>query len=113
ITQIARIRSSWKVIQFTLACAPTVALMEGLIGQYGIDELVVYAAHSIAAHNPSWHQPSAIRAFMLRASAEPRLLPIPRPTRKTARINENVYVVAPKSSESWRVHTTSDPSAVR
>ena len=49
----------------------------------------------------------------LRAIAEPRLLPMPSPTRNTARINENVYVVAPNSSESTRVQTTSDPSAVR
>ena len=37
---------------------------------------------------------------------------MPRPTRKTARISENVYAVAPKSSDSTRVHTTSEPSAV-
>jgi hypothetical protein len=38
---------------------------------------------------------------------------MPRPTRKTARISENVYTVAPKCSDRIRVQTTSDPSAVR
>ena len=46
-----------------------------------------------------------------RASAAPRLLPIPRPIRNTARINENVYTVPPSRSDSKRVQTTSAPSA--
>src|SRR5581483_12496734 len=35
-----------------------------------------------------------------------------RPTRNTARISAKVYTVAPKCSDSSRVHTTSDASAV-
>jgi tRNA A58 N-methylase Trm61 len=35
------------------------------------------------------------------------------PTRKTARMIENVYVVPPSSSDSRRVQMTSAPSAVR
>ena len=107
ITQIARIRSSWKLNVSDVE-------IDGLIGQYGSDTLVAYAAQARHTHNPSWHQPSAILGFdRLRAIADPRLLPMPRPTRNTARISEKVYVVAPKSSDSIRVHTTSDPSAVR
>ena len=87
--------------------------MEGLIGQNGSESAVEYAAHAIATHNPSCTHPSAVFAFDTpRASAAPRLLPMPRPTRKTARISENVYAVAPNSSDNTRVHTTSDPSAV-
>jgi hypothetical protein len=57
--------------------------------------------------------PSATRGrFAVRPIAAPTLLPIPRPSRNTARICENVYVVAPNRSESIRVHTTSAPSAV-
>ena len=37
---------------------------------------------------------------------------MPSPSRNTARINENVYVVAPNRSDSIRVQTTSAPSAV-
>src|SRR5438034_7524809 len=37
---------------------------------------------------------------------------MPSPTRNTARINANVYTVAPKCSDSNRVQTTSDASAV-
>ena len=38
---------------------------------------------------------------------------MPSPMRKTARISEKVYAVAPKSSDSSRVQITSAPSAVR
>ena len=40
------------------------------------------------------------------------LLPMPSPNRNTARISANVYTVAPNTSESIRVHTTSHASAV-
>ena len=107
MTQMARIRSSWKVNEGDVE-------IDGLIGQNGSESAVEYAAHARQKHRPSCTHPSAVFAFDTpRASAAPRLLPIPRPTRNTARISENVYVVAPKSSESTRVHTTSDPSAVR
>src|SRR5262245_49534574 len=73
----------------------------------------MYAAQAIDMHSSSWHHASATRGRATRLpSAEPTLLPMPRPVRKTARINENVYVVAPKSSESVRVQRTSAASAV-
>src|SRR5688572_26819745 len=106
ITQMARIKSSWKLKEMEVE-------IDGLIGQNGSDALVAYAAHASDAHSPTWHQPSAKRAFVPpRASAAPRLLPIPRPTRNTARMSEKVYVVAPSSSDSIRVQTTCAPSAV-
>ena len=37
---------------------------------------------------------------------------MPRPSRKTPRISENAYTVAPKSSDSSRVHRTWHASAV-
>ena len=55
------------------------------------------------------------RARMLRPcarSTEPTLLPMPSPMRNAARMSENVYVVAPSSSDSRRVQTTSAASAV-
>ena len=65
------------------------------------------------AQSASWHQPSAARGRATRdAMADPIVLPMPRPNRNTARISENVYVVAPKSSESRRVQITSAASAV-
>jgi hypothetical protein len=65
--------------------------IDGLIGQYGSDSVFMYAAHAIAAQMPSWHQPSARRGDVLsRAVIAPAVLPMPRPTRNTARINENV-----------------------
>src|SRR5688572_6533154 len=85
ITQIARIRSSWKLKEIEVE-------IEGLIGQNGSDALVAYAAHASAAQRPTWHQPRAMREDCAppRASAAPRLLPMPRPTRNTARSSENV-----------------------
>src|SRR3954469_20445647 len=60
-------------------------------GQYGIDFISEYAAHTIVAHSSIWHQPSATRGFFkLRDNADPRLLPIPRPKRNAARISANV-----------------------
>ena len=87
--------------------------MDGSIGQYGIEVPIMMPAHATAAHTPAWHQPSAVAGrARLRASADPTLLPMPRPSRNPARMRENVYVVPPKSSESRRVHTTSAESAV-
>ena len=61
----------------------------------------------------TWHQPSAARGRSSReATADPALLPMPSPNRKTARIRENVYVLAPNSSDSCRVQITSAASAV-
>ena len=73
----------------------------------------MYAVHAIAAQSDSWHQASATRGrARLRASADPTLLPMPMPVRNTARISENVYVVAPKRSDRLRVQSTSAASAV-
>src|SRR5688572_27355459 len=84
ITQIARIRSSWKLKEIEVE-------IDGLIGQNGSEALVAYAAQARHAQRPTWHHPSAMRALVaLRAVAAPRLLPIPSPTRKTARMRENV-----------------------
>src|SRR5262252_8312130 len=103
---IARTTSTWKLIHgFCTA--------DGLIGQYGSDWLTTYAVQAMHAHSASWHQPSASRGRATRdAIADPTVLPMPRPKRNTARISENVYVVAPKSSDRRRVHTTSEASAV-
>src|SRR4051794_28664141 len=66
----------------------------------------------MAAVRSHWQAPSAASADAARrARNAPRLLPIPRPIRKTARIKEKVYTVAPSISESRRVQTTSAPSA--
>jgi hypothetical protein len=87
--------------------------MEGSIGQYGIEVPTMMPAHATATPTPAWHQPSATPGrAKFRASADARLLPIPRPSRKPARMSEKVYVVPPKSSESRRVQTTSAESAV-
>src|SRR5207247_8856619 len=83
-TQRQRARSSWKLNQGSVE-------IDGLIGQYGSDSVSMYADQAIAAHNSNWHAPSATRGRASpRESADPRLLPIPRPIRNTARISENV-----------------------
>ena len=65
--------------------------IEGLIGQYGSDSVSTCAVQAIAPHKSSWHQASAMRGLAIpRATAEPRLLPIPRPIRNAATISENV-----------------------
>src|SRR5258708_4406676 len=70
------------------------------------------AVQAIAAIRSHWQAPSATCAdAALRARNAPRLLPIPRPIRNTARIKEKVYTVPPSISESRRVQTTSAPSA--
>ena len=84
MTQIARIRSSWNMNTGLVES-------EGLIGQYGSDVPVAYAAHASVAHSRSWHQPNTTRGCATRrASSEPTALPMPSPTRNTARIKENV-----------------------
>src|SRR5439155_24350365 len=101
-----RTRSSWKLNHGSVE-------IDGLIGQYGNDCVSMYAVQATAPHRAIWQTPSATRGRPTpRASAEPRLLPMPRPIKNTARIRENVYTVAPKSSERRRVHTTSAASAV-
>ena len=68
-----------------------VVAIDGLIGQYGSDSVSMYAAQAIAPHSSSWHQPSAARGDALsRAISDPTVLPMPRPTRNTARISEKV-----------------------
>src|SRR5262245_7166427 len=54
-----------------------------------------------------------MRGFVvLRARNDPKLVPMPRPSRNAARINEKVYTVAPNNSDSSRVQITSAESAV-
>jgi hypothetical protein len=66
-------------------------VIDGLIGQYGSDCVSMQAVHAIAPHSSIWHQPSASRGRAMRAAIEdPMLLPIPRPSRNTARISEKV-----------------------
>ena len=66
-------------------------MIDVLIGQYGSELISMYALQAIAPTFSSWHQPSATRGrSMLFAMSEPRLLPMPRPMRKTARMIENV-----------------------
>src|SRR4029077_6324281 len=101
-----RTRSSCSVNQGVVA-------MYGLIGQYGSDSVSSYADHAIAPPNSSWDHPRARRGdAMSRAIVAPAVLPMPRPTRNTARISANVYTVAPKCSERSRVQITSAESAV-
>ena len=84
ITQMARIRSSWNV-------KDRLVEIDGLMGQNGSELPVAYAAQASAAQMPTWHHPSAILGLAApRASADPRLLPMPSPVRNTARIIENV-----------------------
>ena len=86
--------------------------IDALIGQYGSDVSSMCALHAIAPTFNSWHQPSATRGrAMLFAMSDPRLLPMPRPMRNTARMIENVYVLAPNSRLRMRVQTTSAASA--
>src|SRR5262245_4690653 len=64
-------------------------------------------------HSATWHHPSAARGRSSRDdSTEPALLPMPSPNRNTARMRENVYVLAPKRSDSIRVQITSAARAV-
>ena len=66
----------------------------------------------MAAVRSHWQAPSTARADADRRTRNaPRLLPIPRPVRNTARIKEKVYTVPPSNSESRRVQTTFAPSA--
>ena len=89
------------------------AEIDGLIGQYGKESLRRNAVQAIAGHSSSWHQARATRGRARpRPSTEPRLLPMPMPVRNTARMSENVYVVAPNSSDRVRVQRTSAASAV-
>ncbi len=101
-----RARSSWNW---------NAALVEsaGFTGQYGRPVVSDRAAQRMAPTSSPWQTPSAARAVASdRAAAEPTALPMPRPSRNTARMSENVYTVAPSSSDSRRVHTTSAPRAV-
>ena len=70
------------------------------------------AVQAIAAASNIWQIPKAIRGDIVpRARNDPTLLPIPSPTRNTAKMIENVYTVPPSISETSRVQTTSAPSA--
>ena len=79
-----RTRSSWKVNHGLLD-------VDGSIGQYGSDCVSMYADQAMAPASSICTQASARRGrAMLRDSAEPTLLPMPRPKRNTARISEKV-----------------------
>ena len=82
-----------------------------MTGQYGCDRDRVKAVQAIAPANSIWQIPSAARGRLERESTEPTPLPRPIPARKIARMMENVYTVAPRSSPNNRVQTTSAPSA--
>src|SRR5262245_17338879 len=84
IAQRQRTRSIWKLNH-------GLREIEGLIGQYGRDFASAKALQAIAAASSSWHQPRAILGGNLpRERNEPTLLPIPNPTRNTARMMEKV-----------------------
>ena len=84
MAQKQRARSSWKLNQGLLES-------DGLIGQKGRDFASIYAVHAMAAARRIWQQPRASRGCVLpRVRNDPILLPIPRPTRNTAKIIENV-----------------------
>ena len=101
-----RMRSSWNCSQGSVS-------IDGLIGQNGSDCISAYAVHAIAAESPNWHNAKATRGRSVsRATIDPSVLPMPRPARNTARINENVYTVAPSINDSSRVQTTWAASAV-
>src|SRR5579864_7908729 len=71
------------------------------------------AVHATPAAARNWHNPNATRGRPTdRARSAPALLPIPNPTRNTARITEKVYTVAPIMVASSLVQTTSAPSAL-
>ena len=103
----ARAISSWKLNH-------TLDEIEGLIGQYGSDSASIQAAQAMAPTSSTWHQPSARRGCArVRDSIDPAPLPIPSPTRKTARMMEKVYTDPPNSRPSWRVQITSAASALK
>jgi len=83
MVQIARAISTWNVIQ---------GLWESseLTGQYGNDDDSVMAVQPIAPASRIWQTPSAVRGRMVRETREPIPLPMPIPTRKMARMMENV-----------------------
>src|SRR5215470_8814460 len=84
----------------------------GLIGQYGSELFVMNADHAIATINRAWQMPRSLRGLVLqRDMAEARLLPMPRPVRKTARMIENAYTLTPNSIDNNRVQITSAPRA--
>ena len=96
--------------------APTYWLTQGgtlFTGQNGTESDSMYAVHATAPASSNWQIPMATRGRTEpRSMADADTLPIPMPTRNTARMMENVYTVAPSSRPSSRVQTTSAPSAV-
>ncbi len=87
-------------------------MIDALMGQYGSDVRSMCALQAIAPTFSNWHHPSATRGrAMFFAMSEPRLLPMPSPMRKTPRMSENVYVLAPNNRLRMRVQTTSAASA--
>jgi hypothetical protein len=81
---VHRMRSSWKTIHGLVDS-------DGSIGQNGSDRASTSAAHATAPARSAWQPASRIRGLTgPRPTNDPRLLPIPRPTRNTARMIENV-----------------------
>jgi len=79
-----------------------------------VDIAIMYAPHAVPNARRSCSHPSVARGCLeSRASQEPTTLPTPSPARNTPRMIENAYVVAPNIKDSRRVHTTSEPRAVR
>src|ERR1043166_3648945 len=104
--QAQRTMSIWNVYQGLVESS-------GLTGQKGSDCETWNAVHATAIASSNWLQPSSARGLRaVRAASEPARLPMPSPTRNTARIIEKVYTVAPSISPSKRVQITSPPSAV-
>src|SRR6185436_12788775 len=87
--QRLRTRSTWKVNQGLLDRI-------GFTGQYGMESASMNAVQPTPAAARNWQTPRATRGLAMdRAISAPALLPIPNPTKNTARITENVYTVAP------------------
>src|SRR5207302_2500367 len=82
------------------------------IGQYGRDLASTIAAAVTVAASKTWQIPKAVRGETReRATYDPAALPIPKPARKTARMIEKAYTMAPSIRERRRVQPTSASSA--
>ena len=95
-------------------CTSASTARPGLTGQYGRIFVIEYAAHAIAPVSSNWQTPSASLGVLGRRARSPirRCSRCRVRARNAARISENVYVVAPSSSDNRRVHTASAASAV-
>src|SRR5215471_18018489 len=88
IVNNARARSIWKLNHADAS--------DGSTGQYGSCCAAIHAPYAIVNARENWTQPSVVRALeVFRTTADPIALPMPSPTRNTATMMENAYVVAP------------------